>query len=275
MWVRLLLMVPAFGLGVGCVEEPGAPIEGARCSTEYQRIAAVRLPHSLAEAALMGFDLDGESGGDRAVDNQLGSLSASLSLIYDGWRPDDALSARLAAGDVGWLLAVERCEADPAARIWLARAVDDGDGRLRVTDAGIPAEGTGTFAGGGTGLIPIGHVTDGGGAAANDAWEAAAGLTVDLRPTATGLVATVGVGLRLDDRALEPAAAFLTAELAAGSRFAAAVDTDRDGMVTVTELRASPTVRTLLAADLDLDADGANERLSIGFEVRTVPVTVE
>src|SRR4051812_14275671 len=101
MWVHLFLITSACGLVVGCVEQPGEPPEaGSRCSTDHHRITALHLPRSLAEASLMGFDLDGRVGGDPAVDNQLGALSASLATIYDGWRPDEALTAQLATRQV-------------------------------------------------------------------------------------------------------------------------------------------------------------------------------
>ena len=276
MWVRFLLIAPAFGLVSGCVEGPGAPIEDAGCSTDLFRITAMHLPRSLAEANQLGFDLDAAHGGDAEVDNQLGALSASLSVVYDGWRPDEALSARLADGRLGWLLAVERCEATPAGRIWLARGEDtDGDGQLTGVARGEAATGLDAAAAGGAGLIPVGYVTDGSGTSAVDVWEEAPGLTVALRRDRAGVVATVGLGLVLDDRALAPAAAFLTDELTGGSRFAASIDTDHDRVVTVGELRASSVARALLAADLDLGGDGTREHLSIGFSVRAVPVTGE
>ncbi len=277
MWARLLLITPAIALALGCIDAPGAlPDPGARCTTDHHRITSVTLPRTAAEASRMGFDLDGAQGGDPAIDNQLGALSAALSVIYDDWRPADALTARLAQRDVLWLLAIERCVGAAGVRVALARGNDnDGDGRLRLDAPGVPAEGPGATAGGGVGLVPVGHVTDGGGTAAVDLWEEAPSLTVAVRTGSTGVVATIGLGLELADQALAPAAAFLTDELTAGSRFAAGIDADRDRVVTVAELQASPAVRALLAADVDLTGAGRASHRSIGFEVGAVPVTVE
>jgi hypothetical protein len=159
----------------------------------------------------------------------------------------------------------------------LARGADaDRDGRPEVVDDGVPASGDGVAAAGGVGLVPVGYFADGAGMADDAAWESALAFTVSAREAARGeLTLTIGAAVELGDAALAPAAAFLTDELARGSLFAKTVDMNRDGEITVAELRASPAVSTLLGADVDTDDDGVMDRLSIGFSVGAEDVVVE
>ena len=277
MWVRLLLipLLPLSSLMMpGCATEP--PDDGelpGSCTTQTLRIMSVKLPRTGGEAAALGFDLDG----DRVIDNQLGALNASLHAVYDAWDAEMWLTDRLAEGEVQWLAMVERCEGVRAWSARLARGADaDGDGRPEIVDDGVAASGDGAAAEGGVGLVPVGYFADGGGMAADAAWEAGLSFTVSARAAAGGVTTlTIGAAVELGDAALAPAAAFLTAELARGSLWAKTVDTNRDGTVTVEELRASPAVMTLLGADVDTDGDGAADRLSIGFSVEAERVVIE
>jgi hypothetical protein len=276
MWVRHLLppILVVGSLMSGCAADlpDGDGVTGP-CETQHLRITSVHLPRTGGEAALIGFDLDG----DRVVDNQLGALNASLHAVYDAWDAEMWLSDRLAEREVQWLAMVERCE---DARAWsarLARGADaDGDGRPEIVDDGVPASGDGTAAEGGVGLVPVGYFADGAGMADDAAWEDGLAFTVSARASAGGDVTlTIGAAVELGDAALAPAARFLTDELARGSLFAKTVDMNRDGTVTVAELRASPAISTLLGADVDTDDDGVADRLSIGFSVEAESVITE
>lgn len=275
MWARLLLssILPATILA-GCADLPtdNEPSPG-ECSDTQLRLTQVHLPRSGGEAAGLGFDLDG----DRTVDNQLGALTAALAGIYSEWDPETWLADRLAQQEVHWLARIDSCEGTPAWSARLARAIDDdGDGRLEIVDEGAPAQGDGLVAAGGTGLVPVGYFADGGGMAVDPAWEAAPSFSVSARESGGGDVTlTLGMAVPLGDAALAPAAAFLTAELADGSLFARGIDTDDDGVVSVTELRASPAVAVLLAPDVDTDGDGANDAISIGFSATARTVALE
>lgn len=275
MWARLLLssILPATILA-GCADLPTAdePMPG-ECSDTSLRLTQVHLPRSGGEAAGLGFDLDG----DRTVDNQLGALTAALAGIYSEWDPEVWLADRLAQQEVHWLARIDSCEGTPAWSARLARATDDdGDGRLEIVDDGAAAEGTGLVAAGGTGLVPVGYFADGGGMADDAAWEDAPSLSMSARESGGGDVTlTLGMAVPLGDAALAPAAAFLTAELADGSRFARGIDTDDNGVVTVTELRASPAVSVLLAPDVDTDGDGAADAISIGFSATARAINVD
>ncbi len=276
MWVRLLLL-PSLALPLlACSESPAAAGQSGPCSTEALRVSSIHLPRSGGEAAALGFDLDG----DRVVDNQLGALSAALAAVYAGWDPELWLTERLGERDVQWLALVDRCEGERDWRARLARGIDaDRDGRPEIVDDGMPASGDGSVAADGVGLVPVGYFADGGGllALADDAaWEAGLALTVAAREgTDDDVTLTIGLAVELGDDALAPAAAFLTAELEGGSRFAASIDRDHDGVITVPELRASPAVATLLGADVDTDGDGDADRLSIGFSVQARSVVTE
>lgn len=275
MWVRLLLPLLPFSssLLLACTESPDGTGQTGPCTTQDLRITSVHLPSSGSEAAALGFDLDG----DRVIDNQLGALNASLHAVYDEWDAEAWLTTRLEEREVQWLAMVERCEGE---RDWSARLAQGGDadrdGRPEIVDDGVPALGDGTAADGGVGLVPVGYFADGAGMADEAAWEDGLSFTVSAREAAGGaMTLTIGVAVELGDRALAPAAAFLTAELERGSLFAKTVDMNRDGVITVAELRASPAVSTLLGADIDTDDDGVADRLSIGFSVQAQSVVTE
>lgn len=269
MWVRLLLLS---SLLMGCTESPDTEPAPGTCDSEFFRISAVHLPHTGGEAADLGFDLDG----DRMIDNQLGALTAALAAIYPAWDPETWLGERLESGDVQWLARIDRCEGSPAWSARLVRADDaDGDGRPEILDDGLPATGDGTIALGGIALVPVGYFADGGGMAESAAWEDAPSFHISTRDASSGLMLTLGLAVPLGDEALAPAAAFLTAELARGSLFARTLDTNSDGVITVTELRASPAITTLLAADIDTDGDTMMDAISIGFSATAVPVRLD
>jgi hypothetical protein len=274
MWVRLLLssILPSAILA-GCADLPGDEPPPGECSSQQLRLTQVHLPHSGSEAAGLGFDLDG----DRVIDNQLGSLSAALAAIYPAWDPEAWLADRLTESEVHWLARIDRCDGEASWSARLARAEDaDGDGRPEIIEEGAPAEGDGTVATDGIGLVPVGYFADGGGMADDAAWEDAPSLSISTRASSDGNVTlTLGLAVPLGDAALAPAAAFLTAELSRGSRFAQGIDTDDDSIVSVTELRASPAVAVLLAPDIDTDADGTPDAISIGFSATARPVTLD
>lgn len=276
MWVRLLLLstLPMSSLLLGCAADltDGGEQTGP-CTTQRLRITSIHLPASGGEAATLGFDLDG----DRVIDNQLGALNASLHAVYEAWDAEAWLTERLEAREVQWLAMVERCEGEREWRARLARGADeDGDGRPEIVDDGVPASGTGVAAEGGVGLVPVGYFADGAGMASDAAWEDGLSFTISVREGARStMTLVIGAAVELGDAALAPAAAFLTEELARGSLFAKTVDMNRDGTITVAELRASPSVATLLGADVDTDGDGTPDRLSIGFSVQAERVVTE
>jgi hypothetical protein len=253
MWVRLLLL-PSLLLW-GCTELPDDTSAPSTCDLQLLRVSAVQLPESGGAAQAVGFDLDG----DRVIDNQLGALSAALAAIYPAWDPEQWLGDRLAEGEVHWLARVERC----GESVRLARAEDaDADGRPEIL-----AEG---------GLVPVGYFADGGGFAADAAWENAPSFELTTRELpGADVELTLGLAVPLGDEALAPAALFLTYELTRGSLFARGIDTDDDGEVSVAELRASPAVSTLLAADIDTDGDGTPDAISIGFTATAEPVEID
>ncbi len=277
MWVRILLpLLPlaSTSLLLGCTDQPADDTDqpGA-CTIQRLRVNSIHLPRSGTEAASLGFDLDG----DRVVDNQLGSLGAALAAVYPEWDAEMFLRDRLAERDVQWLALIERCDGERDWRARLARGADvDVDGRPEIVDDGAAASGEGSIAADGVGLVPVGFFADGGGFADDAAWESGLAFTLSARPTVDGdTTLTIGAAVELGDAALAPAAAFLTDQLARGSRFAMAIDTDDDKTISVIELRASPAVATLLGADIDTDDDGTPDRLSIGFAVTARPVIIE
>ena len=265
----------------GCAEPGGDDVEPApSCSERVHRIDTVDLADTWGDATVLGLDLDGD--GDK--DNKLGSLNATLTQVYGDWRPEDAIAELLATPALGWMMKVGRCEGSTRVEVSLGVGEDrDGDGVFAVADWGEPAVGEGYEARGGVGFLPVGRLGDGAAVGGDGGWAPELGLTVTLRPASTGVAATVGFGVEVTDALLAPVARFLSEALAAGdSRFAAGIDLDRDGVVSVAELRAAPAVRTLLASDLDLVApcgagdcyepgrDGVADRISLGFGLHAV-----
>ncbi len=264
---------------VGCTEPvDDGPDTPPACAREAFRIEQVDLAATWGDAARLALDVDGD--GD--ADNKLGSLNATLTQVYGDWQPGAAIAALLARGPTGWLVRVERCQASPRLAVSVAVGTDvDGDGAYAVADWGEPATGAGNEARAGVGFLPTGRLGDGtGGGAGGDGWSPELGLTFAIRPGARDLVATVGFGVEVTDTLLAPVAGFLSAALARGdSRFAAGIDLDHDGTVSVAELRQAPAVRTLLASDLDLTVpcgagecyqpggDGVPDRISLGFGI--------
>lgn len=279
-------LVAATGFA-GCTEPVDDGVEPPpACSARTYRIEAVDLAATWGDATAFGLDVDRD--GDR--DNKLGSLNATLTQVYGDWDPEAAIAELLAAPATGWMMKVERCEG--SARVAVAMGVGDdadGDGAFDVADWGEAAVGEGDEAWGGVGFLPLGRLGDGAGTDDGDGgWSPELGLAMALRPDPRGLAATVGFGVEVTDELLAPVAGFLSEALANGdSRFAAGIDLDRDGVVSVAELRMAPAVRTLLANDLDLavpcgegdcyapGGDGVVDRISLGFSVRARPAPVE
>lgn len=281
------LVAAGFVVGGGCTEAGGDDVAGPApaCSSTTYRVTAVELASAWGDVVRLGMDIDGD--GD--VDNKLGALNATLTQVYGDWRPQEAMDAFLRAGDTAWLARVDRCEAAPRLAVRLAAGVDgDGDGAFAVADWGEPAVGDGREARGGVGFLPVGRLGAGTGVAGADGWAPELGLAIVLRPGTRELTATLGFGVEVSDELLAPVAGFLSAALARDdSRFADGIDLDRDGAVSVAELRQAPAVRALLASDLDLTApcgggecyqpggDGVADRISLGLGVTLAPVDVE
>ncbi|HVV86882.1 MAG TPA: hypothetical protein VHE35_27780 [Kofleriaceae bacterium] len=276
------------GLAAGCAadgdDSSGPPPPS--CSATTYRVSRVTLPATWGDSAALALDVDGD--GD--LDNKLGSLEATLTQVYGNWHPDVALASMLASRSTGWLLKVERCEGSPRLAVSLGVGTDaDGDGAFEVADWGEPAVGSGQVARGGVGALPVARLGDGTGSPdGDDGWAPELGLAVSIQPGARDFTATIGMGVEVTDELLAPVAGFLTAALQAGdSRFAAGIDLDHDGTVSVTELRQAAAVRTLLSSDLDLtipcdtgecyqpNTDGLADRISIGFGITAVPVRVD
>jgi hypothetical protein len=273
-------------LGVGGCSPTGdddEPTASPSCTSTTYRVSHVELASAWGDVVRLGVDIDGD--GD--LDNKLGGLNATLTQVYGDWRPQEAMDAML-GGAVAWLARVERCDDGPALAVQVAVGVDsDGDRAFEVTDWGEPAIGEGREARGGVGFLPVGRLGAGAGEAA-DGWSPELGLAIVLRPGTRELTAIFGFGVAVSDELLAPVAGFLSAALARDdSRFADGLDLDRDGAVSVGELRQAPAVRALLASDLDLTVpcgggecyqpggDGVADRISLGLGVTLAPVAAE
>ena len=213
------------------------------CPVATYRITSVTIPITLVDAMRLSFDLDG----DGTRDNWLGIAAA----VLESWSPsfdlEPALAARLAADELGWLVAVTRCEDEPvAARLVQRGAVDDG-GRAFAVPLGALSDALGGAAPGWV-LATLGQVRLD--AVDDQALEAVVGFAVD----------------EADVRAIVAAnlATYFTHRLALDdSPFAEAADVDGDRVVTVDELMATDLARALLAPDLDA---GSSVGIGVGAE---------
>ncbi len=256
-----------------CTDGEAVDPEPVACTPSVYRIESVELPRSGSGAAQIALDLDGNG----TADNRLGRLHATLASFFSDWRPDQRLTARLGDRDVAWFVTVARCDGGLA--IDLAQGHDgDGDGRFALVLGDDAAIGDDVRATDGTAELPLVGFTDALGLAAGPGWVTAHGVAVTLPSIATAddqLDAIVGVGVELDDLALAPVAAFLTGHLG-DSIIARALDGDDDATISVAELRASPTVAALIAADVDVDgADGELDRVSLGFTLHARRAAIE
>lgn len=296
-----LVSVPAIALAlVGCVD--GAPDEAppldpacAPVVTVY-RIDRVELPRTPAEARAMALDLDGhppQMGADGG-DNQLGLLHAAIVAVAARWDVGPAITAHLAAGRLHWALVVGQCADAGAVTVELARATDvDRNGALELGPRGRASTGTAADARvrtvHGIAQVPLGFLTDGGGADATDAWQLGFALATDLALGADGsLTGRLGFGIGpMTDLALAPLAAYATGALgdpAVGAAWTAQ-DLDRDGAISIVEIRH--VVEALVTADLDVGAcdqldcyrpdgdDGRADHLSAGMRVHATPTATE
>lgn len=280
MYVRrcgLVAMVLGSAGLCACTEPMGdEPVVPPVCEEATYRIASVDLADTWGDAARLALDVDG----DGVAENKLGSLNATLTQVYGDWAPGPALDAAL-AGSTAWLVRTVRCDARLEVSLGAGRVTG---GQVVDPSWGEPAVGAVMEARGGVGVLPAGRLGDGASAAVDDGWAEGLALRVALRSAPPGLAGTLGLGIEVDDTLLAPVAAFLSRALAAGdSRFAAGLDLDRDGAVSVAELRQAPAVRTLLAADLDLTApcatgacppggDGVDEHISLGLGFTARPI---
>lgn len=270
--------VAVLALGAGCTDDDSAVDPGPQpssCARSAYRIDAVALPRSGTGAAAIALDLDG----DGTADNRLGRLHATLASFFTDWRPDERLSARLAARAVAWFVTVERCEGEVAIDL-VTGTDDDRDGRYRLAPGGDAAIGDARLATYGVAELPLRGFTDALGLDGGPGWVTVRGVAVTLRGQDTGphrdqLDAVLGVGVELDDAALAPVAGFLTRHLG-DSAVARTFDLDRDAIISVDELRASPTIAALIAPDVDIaGADGVLDRASLGFTLHAIATPIE
>jgi hypothetical protein len=213
-----------------------APTPGCGDPVWY-RIDRVELPVRFGDQTRLGLDLDG----DGQIDNVLAAL---LEAVHTGDPTIDvqaAANARL-AGELTWFVGVRACS--DGARYELG---DSGGGDVAPMTAFVDP--TGTYA-------PV-------------AWTRIGDLHTKLTIDGDRLDGVVGFTVPGTARhtLVEPYAAYLTAELAAGtSPFAAELDADHDGVVTADEIIDSKLGSVLLSADL------SGDRLSVGMGVHATRV---
>jgi hypothetical protein len=273
------LLTAGAGLLPGCADGhadlPPEPEPTGVARTVY-RISEVVLPPTALAAGDLGLDLDG----DGSIDNRLGLVHG---LLAERWNLTLSGGASATLRDhLPWLLVVDTHPSGGVIDAWLAPAQDE-DPTAPQLDGAIAARGRwqGETAAlrGGHGQVPVGALGD---PAAERAPAAAAGwcatsLAATLAPSVDGMSATLGLALDVGDvRAAiaGPLAAFLTAALGGdtlGAQFARDADADGDGEITAAEVLAHPLLSGLLAADLDLDGDGADESISLGLWLDAAP----
>ncbi|MCX5741617.1 MAG: hypothetical protein NT062_03855 [Proteobacteria bacterium] len=231
-----------------------ADLEQAHLRT--YRLDGVTLPTDGPSARALGLDLSG----DGTVDNQLGLAHGFLAQQSPDFAIEPVLVPRLQTA-IQWTLQVYD---DDGTIIGARLSHDDGLAPAALLDRADP---TGVLVGDG-GLVPLGALTDRFG---DDAlgWIDARHLRIAIDHVSdTSLDARLAISIGeadVLDVALPNLARYFTWELGLGtSVFAAELDTDHDGAVSVAELHVNPIVRSLLDADLH---DGGSPALSLGLRV--------
>lgn len=286
---RVLALLPVLSLA-GCINEPAddSEIDTLNCTLSTYRIVSADVPLNAVMANAAALDLDA----DALEDNSGGSALAAFLQQFDSADGLPLLvNERLASEEAPWFIALNQCP-DGRYLFWTLRGEDfNGDGVYELSSREAPpAQGTlvGSsiqVTGGGFGEIPVGIFADPLGEA-REIWSSGAGLAAEFSLEDGDVVGKVGLGLA--DNYFEiigrPMAAFFTSRLEAGtSDFAAELDTNGDGIVSLAEFEISSIVQaTLLNPDLDLlsrdsynpGRDGVDDSLSFSFAFRAEPVVV-
>ncbi|MBL8625721.1 MAG: hypothetical protein JNK64_30695 [Myxococcales bacterium] len=264
---------------LACADQPGEPAGPPAVTTgEYHAFIqhGWRFPATQSEWRAIGFDLDR----DGVVENLGGSLIGALGAI--GLPIDDANAAQLASGDqiVGHVIRADRLDRDASVawQLWTSRgAPPTYDGR----DVVAPTELDGELAGAITAGTLRAHWGDaaihvplfpGQPPVAMPLTDAQLELTVDgpCHGMIGGALDAAGYQGVLDQVAAETLAHMAAHPDHEFTRLARDVfDDDNDGVVSAAEVVKFG--RELLPPDLDLDDDGRNDALSIGFAFECAP----
>jgi hypothetical protein len=286
---RVLALLPVLSLA-GCIDEPvdEAEVDALNCTLSTYRIVSADVPLNAVMATAAALDLDA----DALEDNSGGSALAAFLQQFDSADGLPTLvNERLASEEAPWFIALNQCP-DGRYLFWTLRGEDfNGDGVYELSSREAPpAQGTlvGSsihVTGGGFGEIPVGIFADPLGEA-REIWSSGAGLAAEFSLEDGDVIGKLGLGLA--DNYFEiigrPMAAFFTSRLQAGtSEFAADLDTNDDGIVSLAEFEISSIVQaTLLNPDLDLlrrgsynpGRDGVEDSLSFSFAFRAEPAIV-
>ncbi len=279
-YLTTLLLVTSVACG-GETAEP-IPFDPVDCQLETYRIVSADVPLSASASAAVAVDLDGDGLGDNAGG---GTLAFFLQQFDSAASLPELVNTRLQDDETAWFIALNQC-ADQRYLFWVLRGQGpDADGVFALSPRDAPpAQGslvgsTIAVSGGGFGEIPIGIFADPLGEA-SDIWSSGAGVAGSFERNADTLVGNFGLGLSGDYFEIigRPLAAFFTSRLQAGtSEFAAKLDTDQSGIISLSELREDEIVEaTLLRPDLDLlrngiydpARDGVDDSLSFSFSIR-------
>jgi hypothetical protein len=210
-----------------CRGDDGGPPPSPGCTPTIYRVDRITLPSSYNALPRFGLDVDGDGRPDNAFDQSILNVRFLNPDIGD---LGALATARVAGGDPIWRIALDAC-GDGVSRVQL-----DETSRPFATDVtGGVVRGAG-----GTGAVPISVLADPLGTFAPVAWLPVIGAAVDLHVSGGELDGLVGFAMPMPASVhdlLAPFAAYLTAELAAGtSTLAMECDQDHDGVCTVDEL---------------------------------------
>jgi hypothetical protein len=286
------LLLSGCGDDAALDQAPGlAPPSCDMAFTPY-RISVVTLPE---EAPYGGLDLDQnpDDEADGGRDNAFGSLHATVSGLSQSWNVNPAIADHLLDQRLHWILEVGRCtDGGDEVRVALSRATDvDGDTIPERGPRAVAAVGTRAprlVTSFGIADVPVGFLTDGGGADATDSWQRGFAFATDLTAAGDRLVGTIGFAVgNLTDSSVAPLAAYATRTL---DEFGGigdvwrAEDVDRDGVISPDEVRH--LVGLLIRPDLDLggceadscyrpSGDGERDRYSVGLTITAAPTELE
>ncbi len=267
------LAVPALAM-LGCVAEDSIDID--TCGPpEVYRIDTLQVPANNTEAHDLAFDLNG----DEAVDNQVGMVMGALHNYFD--QPFDlgASANQHLNADVTWTIGLRRCAGDHVlvsiVNMGFQEGGDPGAAHElvgRITGGQIRASGEG-------GELPMSALFDPPGTFADAGW-----LTSELSvirfadPGATdridGRVGLAPFAVDAVDAIARPMLPFIQTRAKNNPTLVSVFDVNKDGEITLEEVKAANLTQSLLYPDLRVGSDRSEPTalsLGLGFSATRVP----
>lgn len=298
---HLLPLLLAFPIMVGACDQSGiAPLEPPSfLPTEGDRyvVSEIRTAQTAGDARFTALDLNG----DDVPDNQLGQM-IGVAYGFFGGDPQDDLDEAMERGEMLHLLAIGAPDDEflDTARVFLGEDTDDdpsNNGRgalLRVREDstqraalfGVNDSPTLSYADGrvalentlfGSVILPLTAARLEATVAPDGAIHGLIAGGIKEADIQSGLVPALAVSVLNDVEADCAGTVYpdCCESESRGEAWMALFDRDQDCAMTSVDVTESAIISALFAPDLDLDLDGENDALSVGFGFSAVPASFE